>query len=242
MTGEQSDAENVFPQDSMDEDIAQDTAFLERVEDLYARLDSLDFYTILKVDHRASKDDVKKAYYRVAREFHPDRHLSFSSDTLKKKLNSIFSYLTQAYRVLSHEDSKREYDSDATHAVYEKKDSLSLAQQRFQEGSDAYVQGQYSDAAELFSQAIYIDSAVPDYYFSLGLSLKKLDKLNEAAKALHNASRLDPSNPDYLAELGHVFLRLGFILRAKAAFEKAIVINPVHARAQEGLVQAKEQT
>jgi tetratricopeptide (TPR) repeat protein len=242
MPGEQSDTENVFPRDSLDEDIAQDTAFLERVEDLYARLDSLDFYAILKVDHRASKDDVKKAYYRVAREFHPDRHLSSTSDTLKKKLNSIFSYLTQAYRVLSHEDSKREYDSDATHAAHEKKDSMSLAQQRFQEGSDAYEQGQYSDAAELFSQAIYIDNSVPDYYFSLGLSLKKLDKLNEAAKALHNASGLDPSNPDYLAELGHVFLRLGFILRAKAAFEKAIVINPVHVRALEGLVQAKKQT
>jgi cytochrome c-type biogenesis protein CcmH/NrfG len=45
----------------------------------------------------------------------------------------------------------------------------------------------------------------------------------------------NPSNAEYLAELGHVYIELGFKLRAKSAFEKAMHIDPYNKRADEGL-------
>jgi Flp pilus assembly protein TadD len=52
---------------------------------------------------------------------------------------------------------------------------------------------------------------------------------------LNQALTLDPFNADYLSELGHAYLRLGFRLRAKSAFEKAIKSDPRNARAITGL-------
>jgi molecular chaperone DnaJ len=62
-----------------------------------------DYYEILEVDRSASKEDLKKAYRRMARKFHPDVSGEAGSDERFKEVN-------EAYEVLSNDQSRAAYD------------------------------------------------------------------------------------------------------------------------------------
>lgn len=60
-----------------------------------------DYYTILGVDKKATKDDVKKAFRKLAQKHHPDK----GGDEGK------FKEITEAYSVLGDDKKRREYDN-----------------------------------------------------------------------------------------------------------------------------------
>ncbi|MBZ0285600.1 MAG: molecular chaperone DnaJ [Anaerolineae bacterium] len=62
-----------------------------------------DYYDVLGVPRNASKDDVKKAFRKLAREYHPD--VSKHTDAEAK-----FKEINEAYEVLSDEDKRSRYD------------------------------------------------------------------------------------------------------------------------------------
>ena len=64
-----------------------------------------DFYKILGVAKDASDADIKKAYRKLARQFHPDTN---SGDTAAEKK---FKDISEAYSVLSDPDERQQYDA-----------------------------------------------------------------------------------------------------------------------------------
>lgn len=213
-----------------------DSVFLEKVEDLYKNIESVNHYDILGVDKKASNKIIKKAYYKLAKEFHPDRHFSLPSLELKSKLNTIFLKITEAYRILSDTSMRAEYDQIISiRQAKMDKSNVEIAKERFSEGIEAFRRKSYSDAVEFFGQASYLDSSTPTYYFHMGMALEKEKRYREAEKAFREALKRDPFNPDYLAQLGHIYLALNLPLRAKSSFEAALKYNPSHRRASYGL-------
>ena len=63
-----------------------------------------DYYEILGVDKTASADEIKKAYRKVAMQFHPDRNPG------DKSAEDKFKEAAEAYEVLSDADKKAQYD------------------------------------------------------------------------------------------------------------------------------------
>jgi DnaJ-class molecular chaperone len=213
-----------------------DSAFIEKVDYLYKKRENTDHYGILGIEKWATQDKIKKAYYKVAKEFHPDRHFHLPSETLKNKLNILFSYITEAYKILSDTKTRREYDNTLSiKPAKTESNNIEIARIRFKEGNTAFRKRSYAEAAELFGQAAYLDASVPDYHFNMGLALEKAKRLREAEKAFQQALKIAPYNANYLAELGHIYLQLDLKLRAKTTFEKAIKLDPFNERAAEGL-------
>lgn len=68
-----------------------------------------DYYEVLGVDKQASAQDIKKAYRKVAMQYHPDRQ-NGKSDAEKKEAEDKFKEAAEAYSVLSDEDKRRKYD------------------------------------------------------------------------------------------------------------------------------------
>lgn len=67
-------------------------------------LNRKDYYSTLGVDRNASAADIKKAYFKKAKEFHPDVNKSSGA---KEK----FAEINEAYETLGDEGKKRVYDT-----------------------------------------------------------------------------------------------------------------------------------
>ncbi len=65
-----------------------------------------DYYQTLGVKADASDDDIKRAFRKLAREFHPDRHQGAE----KPKAEARFKEISAAYDVLSDPQKRQQYD------------------------------------------------------------------------------------------------------------------------------------
>lgn len=63
-----------------------------------------DYYEVLGIDRNASQDEIKKAYRKLAMEFHPDRNSG------NKEAEEKFKEAAEAYEILSNNDKKARYD------------------------------------------------------------------------------------------------------------------------------------
>lgn len=66
--------------------------------------DKRDFYEVLGVDKSASDDEIKKAYRKAAKKYHPDLHPG------DKEAEKNFKEVAEAYEVLSDSEKKARYD------------------------------------------------------------------------------------------------------------------------------------
>jgi molecular chaperone DnaJ len=66
--------------------------------------DRPDYYKILGVGKNASDEEIKKAYRKLARQYHPDRNAG------DKKAEERFKEISQAHDVLSDPDKRKAYD------------------------------------------------------------------------------------------------------------------------------------
>ena len=62
-----------------------------------------DYYTVLGVNQNASKEDVKKAFHKLARKYHPDNKNGGNEQKFKE--------INEAYQILSNDSQRAEYDS-----------------------------------------------------------------------------------------------------------------------------------
>lgn len=67
-------------------------------------MDFVDYYSILGVSKDASQDDIKKAYRKLARKYHPDVNPN------DKEANRKFQQINEANEVLSDPDKRKKYD------------------------------------------------------------------------------------------------------------------------------------
>ena len=64
-----------------------------------------DYYDVLGVSKSASKDELKKAYRKLAMKYHPDRNPD------DEKASEKFKELSEAYEILSDDQKRQTYDN-----------------------------------------------------------------------------------------------------------------------------------
>lgn len=66
---------------------------------------SKDFYQILGISEKASAEEVKKAYRKLAKQYHPDANPN------KPEASEMFKQVSEAHSVLSDPDKRKKYDT-----------------------------------------------------------------------------------------------------------------------------------
>ncbi len=86
------------------------TSVRRALADELSRAREVDYFQLLEVDRRASKNQIREAFRLLARRFHPDHSTSVGSATVRHLNAELFSLICKAHEVLT---------DDALRAAYE---------------------------------------------------------------------------------------------------------------------------
>ena len=70
----------------------------------------IDYYELLQVAPTVSTEEIRKAFRRLAKQYHPDLQ-QHKSEADRREAQRRFVQLTQAYETLSHSAKRQAYDS-----------------------------------------------------------------------------------------------------------------------------------
>lgn len=71
-------------------------------------IDELDYFQILKVKQDCTLQELKSAYFRESREYHPDKYYNEPPE-LSKKVTTIFKRITEAYKIINDPETREIY-------------------------------------------------------------------------------------------------------------------------------------
>ena len=119
-------------------------------------LDTDDYYKTLGLLKQASTKEIKIAYRRLARKYHPDRNSDVSDDVMKN--------INIAFEVLSDPDKRKEYDEKIIDRALENSDKVDN-----RHDNDDANRGNHQSYDEIGSPSSYGDTAVDHFssYYSI---------------------------------------------------------------------------
>jgi DnaJ-class molecular chaperone len=91
-----------------------DPAQMGELWDRCSRLDQMDYFEVLMVEKTSAPADIKRAFYRESRAYHPDRFFHLDNKELKDRVNDLYKRVTEAYYVLRDDAKRRLYLADIT--------------------------------------------------------------------------------------------------------------------------------
>lgn len=102
-------AKRAYPE--VDESLDIPPEIQVRILELSAKLGELTHFEVLGVPLTADRSAVKRAYFSMIGDFHPDSYFGKSVGGFTKRMEKIFQRLTEAHDVLSNAKAREEYES-----------------------------------------------------------------------------------------------------------------------------------
>jgi DnaJ-domain-containing protein 1 len=87
----------------------EEETLVKRVNGVYSNLNSLNASELLEINEQSDAEAVKNNYYKLVKEFHPDRYLTVADSSMKDKVIAILEAITKAYSFLKEDDKRRDY-------------------------------------------------------------------------------------------------------------------------------------
>ncbi len=202
-----------FDTNFLSEDTALDLNTKKKILFLYDNLDELSYYTLLGIDRRADAKDVKRAYFRVSREFHPDSYFRKNLGSYKSKIETIFKRIGTAYDVLSDPHMRKEYDENLPFEPNPEE----IARQESDEEQKKKDQrlAQERRARILRRSPIANRKAQAEKHYLSALQEKGKNDTVSATNSIKLALVLDPNNETYRQLLSELAPKAGVIRSEK---------------------------
>lgn len=197
----------------------------------------LSLFEILGVPAAASDDQVRSAYFELAKRFHPDKFSRYPDfPKHRAMLEDLFATINQAYQILHDPLERMKYVRDQEVGKPKAVNLHEKARELFVEVRNAMAQKQYTLAIQRINEIIYLKEAGSQTYLMLGICLMKgEEKSKEAETALKKCLELDPKEADAHYHLGLLYAKGRLKARAMKSMQKALELNPSHFDAAQWL-------
>lgn len=221
--------------------------FTERVTEFYEGIESKDHYQILGIEKGASGEEIRDAYYKLVKNYHPDVNPNADHE-IRIKAEEIFTRITSAYETLSQSDKRQEYDSHEELAELKNQAKyIYEAEMAFKKGITLLIQRDYVEAEKKIREAISMNPDESAYIGAHGWARylateNKPEVFGESVKALEKAIKINGKIPENHYYLGCVYKNQNDLKNAEKYFQKAIELEPdyIEAKRELRLINARK--
>lgn len=151
-----------------------------------------DPYEVLGLQRGASKDEVKSAYRKLAKKYHPDMN---ENNPLQDLAEEKFKEIQWAYDQIMNGNSSGSYESYGSSSSYDSS-STSLASVR-----QLVQTGRFQEAIRALN-SISVRNA--EWNYLVGVCYVNMGSLGQGMQYIQNAVRMDPGNFEYRSFLNQI--------------------------------------
>ncbi|HEX9724669.1 MAG TPA: DUF4388 domain-containing protein [Vicinamibacteria bacterium] len=235
----------------------------------HAALSTATLYDLLGISMNVSGAELKKAYYAMAKKYHPDRHHSPFLHDVHGQLEELFLKVQQAYQKLSDPLARRRYDSSLrTEAPRGEVPGMSppsgapttpgngppstaaqaeaprptdkMAEAQYREGKRHFTEMRFFDAIQCLREAVRLAPETGHYHKLLAQALVKNPHWRkEAEEHFQKALESDQFDPEIFVGLGEIYEAAGMSSRAQKMFAQALNYDPSNEIAREKVEGSK---
>jgi curved DNA-binding protein CbpA len=239
------------------------------IEELFELSRKPTHYEVLGVARSVRPDEIKRAYYSLAKRLHPDHFRRGTDEPIRQQIDASFAKVTQAYEVLKDARLRAAYDmklppqggepgqrvaagggfrverAGGAHdgpspALSKESAQLARAEEIFQQGLAALQKNDVAQARRCLGEAALLVPRQARYRAYYGRALARDKSARRQSEAeLQAAIMLDERNPSYHVMLAELYQEHGLRRRAEGELERALRLDPAHAAARRLLEQLR---
>jgi tetratricopeptide (TPR) repeat protein len=236
------DAEPVAAEAAGSAPAAADPRRLEILE-AFEGLKQRTHFEVLDISRDATEAQVKEAYFRLAKRYHPDVHHDPALSDLRGKLEEVFIRLGEAYEVLRNPRIRASYERSLAEPapaapVVDPGLEEEMAKQSIRKAERSMAQEKFWEAIQLLEPAI---SRVDGRFKQAGRVMlarayaRNPNWVKQGEELLLTVIQEDPKYVQAYLALGGIYRSGGLRNRAITMFRKALELEPEHGEALEQL-------
>jgi hypothetical protein len=209
-------------QAALREDIVLDDTSRRRILAMARLADGRDPWALLGVPAGADPRQLKRAYFKLSKDIHPDRYFGQRLGSYTQRLPVVFEALSRAYARLTSPDRPRQ--ATPSNRAEQPQTPQEYAAELFERACQLEVGGNHLDAMKLFAAAVRVDSQAR--YLrraaSCALAAGQPRSAVEYAKKAHS---LAPNDPSSARLLGAAFRAAGKLSDAEEVLVLAMALK-----------------
>jgi tetratricopeptide (TPR) repeat protein len=227
------------------EDLLEAKKFEEEIRALLELAAKGTYYELLGVTATSPPEHVKENFHRMARKFHPDRHMGHS-DWLDL-LQDLMGRLTIAYKTLVDLEKRAAYDKQIAAAGafalgQEKTESEATVDECLTRAKQALRARNFAGSILWLRKCVEIAPNVAKHHAMLARSLAAIPQYRQdAVRHFSLAIELDQWNTSTYFQFGELYEAMGLPWRSVPLYRRILEIDPEHAKAIERLTALEKK-
>jgi tetratricopeptide (TPR) repeat protein len=218
---------------------AEDSKFEEEIRALLDLAGKSTYYELLGVTATSPPELVKDNFHRMARKFHPDRHMGHSE--WLGLLQDLMGRLTIAYKTIVDEEKRTAYDKQIAAAGaftlgQEKTETEETVDECLTRAKQALRARNFAGSILWLRKCVEIAPHVAKHHAMLARSLAAIPQYRQdAVRHFSLAIELDEWNTSTYFQFGELYEVMRLPWRAVPLYRRILEIDPQHAKAIERL-------